>query len=112
MNEHRKTIPYKIKVANSFTKRLKGLMFRKDPLAEEGLWIMPCNSIHMCFMYFPIDAVFINKKGRIVKLVEELQPWRIVKPVQSAHSVLELPTGAVKRLSLIEGEYINLNNKY
>jgi uncharacterized protein len=100
-------IPYSISVADTFGKRLKGLMFRKDPLIEEGLWITPCNSIHMCFMNFTIDAVFINKERRIVEMVEELQPWRFVKPVQSAYSVLELPAGAVKKLQLIKGEMID-----
>ena len=108
MEQLKRTIPYSIKVADSFGKRLRGLMFRKNPLIEEGLWITPCNSIHMCFMNFGIDAVFISKEGRIVKMVEELQPWRFVRPVQDAHSVVELPAGAVKRLNLRQGELISL----
>lgn len=108
MGELKRTIPYSVKVADSFGKRLRGLMFRRKPLVEEGLWITPCNSIHMCFMNFAIDAVFIDNEGRVVKIVEELKPWRFVKPVQNAHSVVELPAGAVKRLCLKQGELINL----
>jgi uncharacterized protein len=108
MDELKRTIPYPIKLADTFGKRLIGLMFRKKSLEDEGLWITPCNSIHTCFMNFAIDAVFINKEGEIVKIVEELQPWRFVKPVQNAHSVIELPAGAVKRLDLKQGELINL----
>ncbi|SEM94070.1 hypothetical protein SAMN05192533_10775 [Mesobacillus persicus] len=108
MKEYGRTIPYKINAANSFIKRLKGLMFRKEPLVDEGLWITPCNSIHMCFMRFSIDAVFISKEGKIVRIVEDLQPWKMVKPVQGAHSVLELPSGAVHSLSLKVGDFIKL----
>jgi uncharacterized protein len=104
----KRTLPYRINKADSFGKRLRGLMFRKDPLMEEGLWITPCNSIHMCFMNFAIDAIFVSKEGRIVELIEELRPWRFVKPVQKAHSVVELPSGAIRELNLLKGEYVNL----
>ncbi|WP_318503663.1 DUF192 domain-containing protein [Bacillus sp. T3] len=93
-------IPFSLKKANTFLTRLKGLMFRKKPLNEEVLWIIPCNSIHMCFMFFPIDAVFLDKQNRIAHLVENLQPWRLVLPVASAHSVIELPSGTIEKLEL------------
>ncbi|MFP5105673.1 DUF192 domain-containing protein [Neobacillus sp. C211] len=108
MEQSIKTIPYSIHFADSFFKRLKGLMFRKEQLVDEGLWIIPCNSIHMCFMHFEIDAVFLNKEGQIVKMVEELKPWRFVKPVQNAYSVVELPAGTVTQLGLKQGEIISL----
>ncbi|MBM4764495.1 DUF192 domain-containing protein [Bacillus sp. B15-48] len=108
MITYKRTLPYSIQIADSFFKRLRGLMFRKTPLAKEGLWITPCNSIHMCFMKFAIDAVFINKEGKIIKTVAELQPWRFVKPVKGAYSVIELPAGTVQKLELKEGEFIEL----
>jgi uncharacterized protein len=104
----RTTIPYSIKLADSFFTRLKGLMFRKDQLVEEGLWIFPCNSIHMCFMKFSIDAVFLTKEGRIVKMVENLQPWRFVKPIKDAYSVIELPVGTIEKLDLKQGDLISI----
>jgi uncharacterized membrane protein (UPF0127 family) len=103
-----KTIPYSIKIADSFFTRFKGLMFRKDPLMTEGLWIIPCNSIHMCFMHFAIDAVFLNKEGRIVKIIEGIKPWQFVKPIKNAYSVIELPIGTIRRLGLTLGEVIKL----
>jgi uncharacterized protein len=103
-----RTIPYSIKLADSFFTRLKGLMFRKDQLVEEGLWIFPCNSIHMCFMKFSIDAVFLTKEGRIVKMVENLQPWRFVKPIKDAYSVIELPVGTIEKLDLKQGDLISI----
>lgn len=99
-------IPYSIKLADSFFTRLKGLMFRKDQLVEEGLWIFPCNSIHMCFMKFSIDAVFLNKEGHIVKMVEDLKPWRFIKPIKDAYSVIELPTGTITKLGLEQGDLV------
>ncbi|WP_421381617.1 DUF192 domain-containing protein [Bacillus salacetis] len=103
-----RTIPYSISTADTFFSRLKGLMFRKDPLVEEGLLITPCNSIHMCFMKFSIDVVFLDNNNRIVKLVSSIQPWKFISPVKDSHSVLELPAGSIAALQLAEGEIIRL----
>ncbi|WP_066314432.1 DUF192 domain-containing protein [Bacillus sp. FJAT-29814] len=108
MDQIIKTIPYNIKLADSFFKRFKGLMFRNTQLENEGLWIIPCNSIHMCFMNFEIDAVFLNNENRIVKMIEGMKPWQFVKPVKGAYSVIELPSGTVARFELKQGEVINL----
>jgi len=40
-------LPIQVIEADTFTKRFMGLMFRRKPLKKEGLWIKPCNSIHM-----------------------------------------------------------------
>ena len=102
-------LPYKIKKADSFFLRLRGLMFRNHPLKDEGLWISPCNSIHMCFMNFPIDVVFLNKENQVVKLVSDLKPWKFITPVSGAHSVLELPIGSIDNLNLEVGQFIKYN---
>jgi len=102
------TIPFTIKKANTFATRLKGLMFRKKPLIQECLWITPCNSIHMCFMNFPIDVAFLNKNKQIVKLINNLQPWRFVAPVTDAYSVLELPAGVIEEFKLEIGQILDL----
>lgn len=103
-----KSLPFVIKRADRFFLRLKGLMFRKRNLDGEGLWITPCNSIHMCFMNFAIDAVFLSRDGEIVKIVEQLEPWRFVSPVRGAHSVVELPMGTARKYDLQCGNYLQL----
>lgn len=103
-----RTIPYSITVADTFSARFKGLMFRKDPIVNECLLIVPCNSIHMFFMNFPIDAVFLDEHQRIIKLAGNLRPWSIVKPVKEARSVLELPPGSIVKLDLKIQQVIEL----
>jgi uncharacterized membrane protein (UPF0127 family) len=61
----------------------------------DGLWIVPCNSIHSIGMRFIFDAVFLDQNLRVVHLVREMKPWRISKMVLAAHSVLELPPGLI-----------------
>lgn len=79
--------------ARSFFARFKGLQLKKDLPAGSGLLITPCNSIHMFFMKFPIDAIFIDKDQVVLSIEERIKPWRISKVVNKSHSVLELPAG-------------------
>ncbi|MEH7346313.1 DUF192 domain-containing protein [Bacillus sp. JJ1532] len=102
------TLQMNIKLANNFWKRLKGLLFYKKPITEEGLLITPCNSVHMFFMRFPIDVVFLDRKNQVVKVVSELKPWRMIPPVHSAHSTLELPVGTIANSNICVGDSINL----
>ncbi|CAH2714471.1 hypothetical protein BACCIP111895_01634 [Neobacillus rhizosphaerae] len=107
MKEKTITIPYEIKMADSFVTRLKGLMFRREPIKNEGLWIIPCNSVHMFFMNFSIDVVLLNKQNEVVKVYHNLQPWRATKPVKSAYSTLELPAGSINQFGIHIGSIIH-----
>ena len=61
--------------------------------------IAPSNAIHTFFMKFAIDVLFVAKDGRIIKLCEELKPWRMAGALR-AHGVIELAAGAAKRCRL------------
>ena len=90
-----KIISKDLKLADTFLTRLKGLMFSKELLPEEGLIIDPCNSIHMCFMNYPLDVIFVNEQSEICALVKNIKPWRISKLYPSAKYVIELPAGTI-----------------
>ena len=98
----------KIKKYNTFFTRFRGLMFRRQPLENEGIWIIPCNSIHMFFMFISIDVVFIDKNLKVVKVFPKVNPWKVIPPVKGAHSVLELPVGTIEQLQLKSGDNIVL----
>ena len=85
--------------ADTFSSRLFGLIPRRSLGAEEGLWLEPCAMIHMCFMSFAIDAVFLDKGLKVLRVIENFRPWRFSPWVRGARGVLELPAGrAVGRL--------------
>jgi uncharacterized protein len=94
----------RLEVPRTFVGRGLGLMFRRGLGAGEGMWITPCSGIHMFGMRFAIDAVFLDRRLRIVRLYEGLRPWRVVPLVLRAHSVVELPAGATAGLELQRGE--------
>ena len=84
-----------------------GLMFRRTIPAGGGLLIYRCNGIHMMFMRFPIDAVFVDKKGVVVKIYERLLPWIGMVPfVWRADKVAELPVGTIRRYAIKPGDQL------
>ncbi|WP_424244476.1 hypothetical protein Dip510_001725 [Elusimicrobium posterum] len=87
-----------VDAAKTLKSRLKGLLGRSSIPAGYGLHIVPCNSIHMFFMRFAIDAVFISKEGKVMRIYENFKPWRMTMVIPGAYSVLELPAGTVKNM--------------
>ena len=73
--------------------RAKGLLGRDSLGPGEGVWIVPCAMVHMFFMKFPIDVVFLDRDLRVRRVSAGLKPWRVFPWVFSAQSVLELGAG-------------------
>jgi uncharacterized membrane protein (UPF0127 family) len=76
--------------------RVRGLLGRKRLEADEGVLLRPVGAIHTMFMSFPIDAVFLDHEYSVVKVVENLRPWRFAG-ARGAKAVLELRKGAAAR---------------
>jgi len=83
-----------MEVADSAEKRNKGLLGRECLAPGEGLWIIPCESVHTFWMRFPIDLVYLDRKKRIRKLKSSVPAWRLSACLR-AHSVIELPAGTI-----------------
>src|SRR2546423_8093017 len=84
-----------------------GLMFRRTLDAGRGMWIIPCSGIHMMFMNFPIDAVFLDGRERVKKVYRKLPRWYGVGWWEiGAHSVVELPAGSAAGIDLQRGDQI------
>jgi uncharacterized membrane protein (UPF0127 family) len=84
-----------IDIADTSAKRTTGLLKHTELRAGEGLWIVPCEGVHTFFMKFPLDLVYIDRKNVVRKVVRDVRPWR-VSLCLTAHSVVELPVGAIE----------------
>jgi len=82
---------------------MRGLLGRRELPSEEGILLRPASSVHMAFMRFPIDAVFLDADVRVVKIAAELQPWRAAG-ARGAKSVLEIAAGEAARRGLSVGD--------
>jgi uncharacterized protein len=90
-------------VADSAWMRTKGLLGRASLGEDEGILLRPGGSIHMFFMRFPIDAVFLDRDLRVLRVEADLKPWRMASK-RGAKSVLELPAGRCARVGVAEGD--------
>ena len=108
-NKTRGTIlAQKAQIANTPLLRLKGLLGRRGLEQGEGLIIEPCNSIHTCFMRFPIDVLFLDKNYKIVSLKSNLSPWRLFGALFMGKIVLELPAGTLAETRTKNGDLIEI----
>ena len=99
------------RIADNAYTRLVGLLRDKALAHGDGLWILPCNSIHSFGMRFVFDAIFLDKNLRVVHLMQEMKPWRISKLVFSAHSVLELPAGLIAQTATELGDQFEMRKE-
>lgn len=96
-----------LEVADTGATRSKGLLGREGLLQGEGLWIVPCESVHTFGMRFPIDLVYLDRKLKIKKLRNSVPAWRI-SACFSAHSVVELPAGTILDSQTALGDTLEL----
>ena len=101
------TVAEPLEIARNFFARGMGLMFRSALPENGGLLIHGCNGIHMMFMRFPIDAVFVDEKGVVLKTYRKLPPWIGMVPfVWRADKVAELPAGTIDRHGIKVGDQL------
>jgi len=91
----------RLETAASFWGKFMGLMGRPSLPDGEGLWLPGGNGIHMMFMRFPIDAVFVTRAEadgtrRVRSVHRAVRAWTGLIPlITGAHGVLELPVGTI-----------------
>jgi len=103
----------RVEVADSLWARFMGLMGRPALPSGGGLWLAG-NGIHMMFMRFPIDAVFVGRPEGggdgprpVLSVHPGLRAWTGLVPlVRGATGVLELPVGTIERSGTVVGDRI------
>ena len=77
-------------LAETALTRMRGLLGRRSLPSGEGILLKPASSVHMAFMRFAIDAVFIDREVHAVKIAADLKPWR-ASGARGSRSVPEIP---------------------
>jgi uncharacterized membrane protein (UPF0127 family) len=106
----------RLEVADGLWERFMGLMGRPGLEAGGGMWLSGTNGIHMMFMRFAIDAVFLGRPDPtddsprpVLSVHRGLRAWIGLVPfVRGATSVLELPVGTIDRTGTAVGDLIAL----
>jgi len=102
LNQTKNTVvAEEVTLATSMWSRFWGLMGRKGLPDSHGLLIDPCSSIHMFFMRFPLDVVFLDDEGRVKKVVAGIKPWRAALG-GGGKKALELAAGAAAKAKSVD----------
>jgi uncharacterized protein len=95
-------------VARGPVRRGLGLMGRRSWPSSDGLVLEHCNSIHSFFMRMPIDVLYVDGQGDVVRALPGVRPWRIGPISWKTKWVLELPTGAIERSGTRVGDRLEV----
>ena len=109
-NHTRDTVlAHAVEVADTSAKRRTGLLKHEKLEPGEGLWIVPCESVHTFFMKFPIDLLYLDRRHKVRKARSAVRPWRL-SACLLAHSVLELPAGTVQQSGTQVGDELAIDS--
>lgn len=94
----------------------RGLLGRSGLEQDQGMLFetgrfTPFMWMHMFFMRFAIDIVFLDRRGRVIRINRELKPWRVSSLVFGARKALELAAGASERSGTRIGDQIEVENQ-
>lgn len=102
------TLAHRATAARTFCQRLRGLMFRPGLPAGDALVLVGDNSIHTFFMRFPIDVLYLDRDGRVLRLDEAMPPWRVGPVVGGCRYIVELPPGTIRATQTTVGDLVSL----
>lgn len=97
----------KVELADTFLKRLRGLLGRAGLEPGEGLVIAPCSSIHSIGMRFSFDAVFLDSEKKVIRIAQRIPPNRLGPVVPKARYTVELPAGTVEKTGIEVGHTLH-----
>lgn len=94
-----------VALADTFWKRLKGLLGTSCLPAGHGLLIKPCSSVHTFGMRYPIDVLFVDKNHKIVKIAAEIGAGK-GSMASGGSYVVELPAGTARQTACTVGDIL------
>jgi len=101
-------------IADHWWLRMRGLLGKSSLDPGEGILLRPAGSVHMMFMRFRMDAVFLSKAStdgsrRVVALRRAMRPWTgVVWFARGADGVIELPAGVIDATGTTIGDEVRL----
>lgn len=100
------------KYCNNILSKAIGLMFSRKQ--DRALIFSFKNEVkeclHMFFVFYPIDVIFLNKDRKVVEMKENFKPFTFYMPKKKARYIIELLSGSIKKSKTSLGDMINIKN--
>ena len=91
-------ISKRYKLCKTTLSKALGLMFSINPKTLLLSWKQEKKrGIHMFFVFFPIDLIYLNKEKKVIAIKENLKPFSIYNMAKPTQYIIELPKGKIKR---------------
>ena len=107
-----RTHSFRVEVAETPQEQAKGLMFRTEMGADEGM-LFPYERPRMLSFWMrntvmPLDLVFIDQERRIINIAENATPYSEESILSAAPgiAVLELNGGRARELGIVAGNKV------
>ncbi|MDW7650957.1 MAG: DUF192 domain-containing protein [Bacillota bacterium] len=102
----------RLKRADTFGARLKGLMFQnKFPPDYDALVITPCSSVHTMFMQFCIDVLFLDQSHEVLHILHNMVPGRVSPVIKGSSYAVEVLGGHAERCGIQIGDRLCFQNE-
>jgi uncharacterized membrane protein (UPF0127 family) len=99
-----------IEVAVTAAQKVRGLLGRDCLEDGQGLIFKGCSSLHTFFMSFPIDIIFTDRNGKVLKAAPAVRPFKLVAAPLRAYYAIELPAGAIERSHTRAGDVLSFDD--
>ncbi len=96
----------RVRLANSFGARLRGLMFYPEMPDIDGLLLVSCSFVHMFWRRVPLDLIYLSRDREVLLTVEDLAPYKIGPFVKKSFFILETAAGIVALKNIRRGDQI------
>jgi uncharacterized membrane protein (UPF0127 family) len=106
VEHNRRRLRMHVHVCESGMERTRGLLLRRCPDRHTAFLLSRCSTVHTFGMTYPIDVVFCDASGRILRIQTAVKPWRWVRHA-GARTIWELCAGVVEQLGWREGDRIS-----
>ena len=111
----KKVLTKKAKLCKSHFSKTIGLMFSKK-IRDKSLVFMfnkeSFVSLHMFFVFFSIDIIFLDKNKTVVDLKHNVKPFTpLILPKKPAKFVIECPSSTIKKSKTKIGHRLDFNKK-
>ena len=109
---HNTTLGETIEVAATAAQRVRGLLGRDRLEDGQGLLFKNCGSLHTFFMTFPLDIIFDDRRGKVLKVAPGVKPFKLVAAPMRAFYAIELPEGAIERSGTQAGDILAFDQEF